>query len=69
MGIYMFEFEPISIETELLLFFSRCSITLEHAEEIAAFCARFGREYRGSTLCAAVSAVMEKLLNPMRENT
>ena len=38
----------------------------EHAEEIAAFCAHFGLEYRGSTLCAAVGAVMEKLLRPKR---
>ena len=38
----------------------------EHALEIAAFCTHFGLEYRGSTLCAAVGAVMEKLLRPKR---
>ena len=37
-----------------------------HAEEIAEFCAHFGLEYRGASLCAAVGSVMEKLLKPKR---
>ena len=38
----------------------------EHAEEIAALCAKFGLEYRGTSLCCAVGSVMEKLLRPKR---
>ena len=37
-----------------------------HAGEIAEFCAHFGLEYRGASLCAAVGSVMEKLLKPKR---
>ena len=37
-----------------------------HAEAIAEFCAHFGLEYRGASLCAAVGSVMEKLLKPKR---
>ena len=36
----------------------------EHADALAAFCQHFGLENRGATLCAAVSAVLEKLLRP-----
>ena len=35
-----------------------------HAGEIAEFCAHFGIEYRGASLCAAVGSVLEKLLKP-----
>ena len=38
----------------------------EHAEEIARFCAHFGLEYRGASVCAAVGSVLEKLLKPKR---
>merc|ERR1712185_54440 len=37
-----------------------------HAGELAEFCAHFGLEYRGASLCAAVGSVMEKLLKPKR---
>ena len=37
-----------------------------HCEAIAEFCAHFGLEYRGASLCAAVGSVMEKLLKPKR---
>ena len=37
-----------------------------HAGEIAEFCARFGLEYRGASLCASVASVLEKLLKPKR---
>ena len=37
-----------------------------HAGELARFCAHFGLEYRGASLCAAVGSVMEKLLKPKR---
>ena len=39
----------------------------EHAEEIAALCAKFGLEYRGASLCSAVGSVMEKLFRPKRQ--
>ena len=35
-----------------------------HAGEIAEFCAHFGLEYRGASLCAAVGSVLEQLLKP-----
>ena len=38
----------------------------EQTGELAAFCARVGLEYRGSTLCAAMGADVEKLLRPKR---
>ena len=37
-----------------------------HAYDVASFCAHFGLEYRGASLCAAVGSVMEKLLKPKR---
>ena len=37
-----------------------------HAGEIAEFCAQFGLEYRGASLCAAMGSVLEKLLRPKR---
>ena len=37
-----------------------------HAEAIAEFCAHFGLEYRGASLCAAVGSVLEKLLKTKR---
>ena len=46
----------------------RCVILKEpeHADALADFAKHFGLEYRGATLCAAVGAVMEKLLRPKR---
>ena len=46
----------------------RCVILKEpeHADALADFTKHFGLEYRGATLCAAVGAVMEKLLRPKR---
>ena len=35
-----------------------------HAGEIARFCAHFGLEYRGASLCASVGSVLEKRLKP-----
>ena len=35
-------------------------------EEVGAFVAHSGIDYRGATLCAAVGAVLEKLLRPKR---
>ena len=46
----------------------RCVILKEpeHADALADFTKHFGLEYRGATLCAAVGAVVEKLLRPRR---
>ena len=46
----------------------RCVILKEpeHADALADFAKHFGLEYRGATLCAAVAAVMGKLLRPKR---
>ena len=37
-----------------------------HAEDITRFCAHFGLEYRGASLCAAVGSVLETLPRPKR---